>query len=92
MKTFNCGGSRKCSSGSVHYHYSGEHRSMQADVVLQLRILHLDPEATESQPTDTMRKTLQKGIHKDTLPPANPYLIIMPLSFEVTVFKPPHPG
>lgn len=58
MKTFNCGGSRKISSGSVHY---GEHRSMQVDVVLQLRVLHLDSKPTESQPTGTLKEAFAKG-------------------------------
>jgi hypothetical protein len=32
--------------GSVHYHHSRKHGSIQADMVLEeLRILHLDPKA-----------------------------------------------
>ena len=33
----------------VYYHHGGKHGSMQADMVLEkeLRVLHLDPQATE---------------------------------------------
>ena len=43
------------SRGSVHY-YDGEHGGMQADVVLELRLVHLGQKAGGSQLTVTLRE------------------------------------
>jgi hypothetical protein len=61
--------------GSVHYHHSKYHGSMQADMVLEkeLRVLHLDSKATRTdcflqatrrrppKPTHTVTHFLQQG-------------------------------
>ena len=49
--------------GSAHYHQDREGDSMQADVVLELRFLHLDSEATGSQPSNTVRETWENRPH-----------------------------
>ena len=41
-------------SSKVLVHQGGEHGSMQADVVLELRVLHFDSEATGSPLTVTL--------------------------------------
>ena len=49
-------GSLTVSVVSVHYHHSGEHGSKQADVVLELRVLQVDSEATGSGLNITLRE------------------------------------
>ena len=40
--------------GPAHCHHGGEHGSTQADLVLELRVLHLDSEAAGSQLSVTL--------------------------------------
>ena len=61
--------------GSVHYHHGREHGSVQADVVLELRVLHL---AGNRKSTDSLGGILSIGNlkscpHSDTLPPVRSY-------------------
>lgn len=41
---------------SVHCHHGGEHGSIRADVVLELRVLYLDQKAAGSQLIVTLRE------------------------------------
>lgn len=72
---------------SVHYHHDGEFGSVQADVVLELRVLHF---AGSRKPSETLGGILSTGDLKtcpynDTLPPTpyllpgEPRLLIVPL-------------
>ena len=47
--------------GSLHYHHGGEHDNTQADVVLELRVLHL---AGNRKSTDKLGGILSIGNHK----------------------------
>ena len=69
--------------GSVRYHHSGKHGSIQADMVLEkeLRVLHLDPKAAEG---DCLSYSIELSIcdlwahlHSDILPPTKPHLLIV---------------
>ena len=62
--------------GSVHYHHGGEHGGAQVDVVLELRVLHLDWKAAGSQLTAHWGKLEQERPqsppHSDTHPSIRP--------------------
>lgn len=70
-KPFNCGGELAYSvRGSVHYHHDGEHGSIRADTVLELRLLHL---AGNRKSIDTVSGILSSGSLK-ALPTVTHYL------------------
>ena len=76
--------------GSVHYHHSRKHSSIQADMVLEeLRVLHLYlKEAKSRLSSGSQEEGLKAHPHNDTFPPTRPDLLIMSLP-RPSIFKPP---
>ena len=65
---------------------------MQADMVLELRVLHLtgNRKSAESHAEKSLSKRdLKARPHSDTLPPTRPHLLIVPHLWGSFSFKPP---
>jgi hypothetical protein len=76
--------------GSVHYHHDRKHGSVQADIVQELRVLHLVSKTNRRRLASRQlgRRSLKAHPHSDTLPPTKPHLLIVPLP-RPSIFKPP---
>lgn len=80
--------------GSVHFHHSGEHSNLYAVVVLELRVLPLDSEATEGLLTVTLSKAWVKKpkacLKSHTRPVTRPHLPVVQLPLGALSFKQQH--
>ena len=68
--------------GSVHYHHGREHGTMQAEVVLELRVLHLAGirKSADSLRGILSRRNLRARPHSDALPPKPYFNKVTPLN------------
>lgn len=66
---------------SVHHHHGRKHRDVQADVVLELRVLRLigNRKLIDSNTEESLSKTdLKARPDSDLLPPERPHLLRAP--------------
>lgn len=76
--------------GCVHYHHDGYHDGVQADVVLELRMLHLagNRKSTGCHTRGNLStRDLKAGPHGDIHPPTRPPLLIEPLPLAAIFFQ-----